>query len=271
MKIEEIALSLDGRRLHRLLLTPEGESKGGLVFFHGQGDYIDRYPTVLQPLVDAGLQCILTDFPGHGRSSGRRGAIPGLGFIDHLLNDSLKQLRGPITMAGHSMGGLLALRAFLNEPRRFSSAWFSSPLLDPMRQAKPWMRLLLPTLSRLFPWLPADTGVRGADCRVDLGGESSNDGPVLYHSKITLGWGRDLRDAATDLAAQFPNFPTDLPILFTQGALDPICPASLLRERLKKLPPNQITYAEISSALHEPFTGPSAGDFADILSSFVSP
>ena len=55
MKIEEETLNVFGERLHHLVLHPESSPRGGLVFFHGQGDFIDRYPDILKPFVDAGF------------------------------------------------------------------------------------------------------------------------------------------------------------------------------------------------------------------------
>lgn len=158
MKITSETLEQSGHQLHRLILKPAGSSRGTLIFFHGQGDFIDRYPPILEPFTDNGLTCILTDLPGHGRSSGKRGHVPGLKFIDQLLDNALVATKGSCHIAGHSMGGMMALRCFLRDPSRFQSAWFSSPLLAPARQTTPCMSLILPKVARLFrgsPGVPA--------------------------------------------------------------------------------------------------------------------
>ena len=269
MKVEEQEIVLEGRQLHRLILHPETTPRGTLVFFHGQGDFIDRYPPLLSILVAQGFRCILTDLPGHSRSTGRRGHVRGIAFLDTLLNDSLRDQPTPHLIAGHSVGGLMALRFFLNQPRRFAAAWFSSPLLDPMGQARPWMRHTLPLLANLFPWIIVDTGVRAEDCTDDREGRPGEHGTPLFHSKISIGWGRDLRDAAERVGQQFQGFPTDIPVLFTQGDIDKICPPALLRTRLVKLPENQITYSEIENARHEPFNGSTADNFLADLTHWV--
>lgn len=269
MQIEEKEVTLAGYPLHRLVLHPSNTPRGTLIFFHGQGDYIDRYPPLLSIFVEQGFRCILTDLPGHGRSGGRRGSVPGLDFLQKLLESSLKNQPAPHLIAGHSMGGLMALRFFFNAPGRFSAAWFSSPLLDPMGQARPWMRITLPFIAKIFPWIIVDTGVRAEDCTDDLEGRPGEAAEPLYHSKISIGWGRDLRDAAEQIAEQFQEFPPNTPVLFSQGEIDPICPPSLLRTRLVKLPPNQITYLEIENARHEPFNGSSEDLFRKKLADWV--
>ena len=269
MQIEEQKIVLEGRHLHRLVLHPDSAPRGTLVFFHGQGDYIDRYPPLLSIFVEQDFRCILTDLPGHGRSQGRRGSVPGMAFLDALLNSSLLDQPTPYLIAGHSMGGLVALRFFLNEPRRFAAAWFSSPLLDPMGQAKPWMRRTLPVLANLFPWIIVGTGVRTEDCTDDREGRPGEEDTPLYHSKVSIGWGRDLRDAAERIKQQLQGFPAGIPVLFTQGEIDKVCPPSILRARLVKLPENQITYSEIENARHEPFNGSTSALLQEALKKWV--
>ena len=109
MKIEEETLDVFGQRVHHPNLHPETRTRGGLVVFHSQGDFIDRYPVILKPFVDADLKCLLTELPGHRSSLGKRGYIPQLGFVDQILDASLKKIEGPVTVADRSTGGLMNL------------------------------------------------------------------------------------------------------------------------------------------------------------------
>ncbi|SMC25660.1 hypothetical protein SAMN02746041_02407 [Desulfacinum hydrothermale DSM 13146] len=49
---------------------PDGRSPL-LVFAHGNGEVIDIWPSVLEPLADRGLGVLLVEYPGYGRSSGK--------------------------------------------------------------------------------------------------------------------------------------------------------------------------------------------------------
>ena len=260
----------DGYALNRLILNPERDPVGGVIFFHGQGDFIDRYPPILEGFVKAGYRCLLTDLPGHGRSPGRRGAVPGLDFVDRVFHDSVAQLEGPLIIAGHSMGGLMALRFLLRYPEKFQAAWLSSPLLDPMRQAAPWMRFSLPLISEILPWITVGTGVSSEDCGDDQSGRKETPEGALYHSRISIGWGRDLRDAAREVADQFPALPSNYPILFTQGEIDSICPPKILEDQLAKLPANQVRFEKIPMARHEPFSGSTNGEFLQRLNDWIA-
>lgn len=270
MNFEEQRITIMGRSLHRLILHPKDSPCGTLLFFHGQGDFSDRYPSILEGFVKVGYRCVLTDLPGHGRSPGRRGVVPGFEFVDALFAESSSHLEGRAVIAGHSMGGLLALRFLLQHPDQFEAAWISSPLLDPMRQAQPWMRLCLPIAAGLLPWVTVGTGVSSADCGDNTSGRGAESGEVLYHSRISIGWGRELAKAAGEVTAQFPGLPASIPILFTQGGRDPICPPEILTGRLAKLPKNRTKVELIEDALHEPFSGSTDQEFLARLNAWIS-
>jgi alpha-beta hydrolase superfamily lysophospholipase len=269
MKIEEQTIGILGHQLHKLTLHPETSPRGGLIFFHGQGDFIDRYPEILTPFVEAGFQCHLTDLPGHGRSPGKRGHIPHLDIVDQILSSSLEKIDGPVSIAGHSMGGLMTLRYLLTYPSQFQNAWISSPLLDPMHQAKPWMRMTLPFFAPIFPTLTVSTGVKREDCRGDTN-QVTPSTPQLYHSRISLSWGQTLALVANQVKEQFPKLPTSTKLLFTQGIKDRICPPEILRERLIGITHPSITHQEITEALHEPFFGSTGMDLQKKVAHWLS-
>lgn len=269
MRIEVSQVRIQDLSLHRLTLNPETTARGGLVFFHGQGDFIDRYPTILESFVNAGYRCILTDMPGHGRSPGKPGVVPGLNFTEELFRNSVSLLTGKLVISGHSMGGLMALRFLLQNHNLFDAAWISSPLLEPMRQAKPWMKIALPLAANLFPSITVSTGVSSSDCgdsSVKVGAEENQN---FFHNRISIGWVRALRDAAEEVHKNFTTMALENPILFTQGDLDPICPPRILETWLNELSPNQISSKIIKGALHEPFSGSTHENFLTHLNDWI--
>ena len=271
MTIEKGTVTLQGWVLHRLILEPSGPPVGGLVFFHGQGDFIDRYPPVLRPFVDAGYRCLLTDLPGHGRSPGKRGDVPGLALVDELVAESLTHLDGPLIIAGHSMGGLMALRLFLRHPHQFAGAWFSSPLLNVLDRAHPVLARVLPWLAKITPKITVGTGVTPDQCGdfSDTPRSDSGEREALYHSRISLRWGLDLVRASDAVWSQGSRLPVDGKILITQGDEDPVCPPGVLHEFLAQSRSEAIQPIMIQCALHEPFEGATREDFLALLETWL--
>lgn len=259
MKIEENHLYLGDHELHQLVLRPEEEACAAFVFFHGQGDYADRYIEVFQPLVAEGLLCVVTDLPGHGRSAGRRGVVPGYDFVDELYESEMALARKmlgagkPIGLGGHSMGGHLAFRTLLKNPGRHPFSWISSPLLKMQQSAL--KVAVLGNLARVMPWLTVTTGVELSDCRPDARAADDPLFEALHHSRINLGWARQLIVGLPQVASELLVRDLRTNLLITQGELDVICSAPILANLI----PSMKTKPEFFLAedgLHEPFVGP---------------
>jgi pimeloyl-ACP methyl ester carboxylesterase len=84
-----------------------------LVLIHGAGGSHLALPADLRRL--SGWNVLAVDLPGHGRSSGA-GLQSIKGYADHLMNflDELGLYQ--IILAGHSMGGAIALQVALDQP-----------------------------------------------------------------------------------------------------------------------------------------------------------
>ncbi len=246
-------------KLKEHAFLPSLPARGAVIFLHGHGDYSSRYEEILEPFLSRGLHCISTDLPGHGGSPGKRGFVPDLDCIDRIVRSNLTRARdlcpeGPIGLIGHSVGGLLALRELLKPQHDYHFAWISSPLLHPESTRHPLVVAFLRALSKFFPGIALDTGVRGASCRQfddELEQEKWTCGP--FHSQISLRWGCDLITAAREVRRGFALHPAPLPLLFTQGSADPVCSADSLRLFLQASNFPNATHLEFEDQLHEPF------------------
>ena len=278
MTIEQTVCDLPSAPgLHQLHLRPPSEipEKGAFLFFHGLGDYIDRYPPFLKSIVNLGYHVCLTDLPGHGRSPGARGEIRSCEVILELAEVSVAVLpKGvPLGVCGHSMGGLLALWTFLQQLERFDFAWFSSPLLRPGHDLSPFQRSLMLTAARFFPRLGWSTGVKAADCAPPIPPAPSDEhaqslAPPLFHARVSLGWARELAAISDDVWSLFPParaVSDPAPLLFTQGTADRICPPEILDRFLEEAAATERTLQLLPDALHEPFRGPDPDGFSQIL------
>jgi lysophospholipase len=111
----------DGHAVRRIdWPAPAGPLKGSILFLPGRADFYEKYLETLDHWHLHGWQVTASDWRGQG-GSGRLGADPFTGHIDDFATwiDDLAQLwrqwraatPGPHVLAGHSMGGHLALRA----------------------------------------------------------------------------------------------------------------------------------------------------------------
>jgi len=265
MRVNAKRVKIQGHLLHRVTLHPEESVpvKGCAIFYHGQGDYAERYADVLAPFTENGIRCVITDLLGHGYSPGRRGHCGDETLLDAVIRDALQSFEDlPYGVMGHSMGGLLAARHLVLSGQGklppSSWAWLSAPLIRPSNNRSSLFLKIVKLVASLFPKLTITTGVTSEMCRVKV---DSEDGVPqkrvrhpLWHQRISLGWGAVLLNSEELIQEAVSKMDTDCPILVTQGSNDPICPAEIAQDFFKSLPQKDKKYVEFKDGLHELFS-----------------
>jgi len=150
----------DGQPL-RLHDWPLPQARGGVLLVHGLGEHAGRYGDLARWFNAHGYAARSYDQRGHGESPGPRGV---LSHPDDLLADLAvvhadyaRTLGAAPLLLGHSMGGLVALRAVLDERITPQALVLSSPALR--SHASPGLRRLAATLARLAPNLRLRNGL----------------------------------------------------------------------------------------------------------------
>ena len=117
----ELVYGFDFKRIdldekHFVVYTDSGEKTGETILFvHGLMSYIPAWAKVI-PELSKTFRCIAIDLPGYGKSSG--GVNPGtVSFYVDILVKFVKKLNlGKVNLAGHSMGGQIAIAMALKHP-----------------------------------------------------------------------------------------------------------------------------------------------------------
>nr|WP_225562885.1 alpha/beta hydrolase [Rhodanobacter sp. DHG33] len=146
-------------RLHDWPL-PQAQ-RGGALLVHGLGEHAGRYDQLAQWFNARGYSVRGYDQRGHGESPGPRGVLK---HPDDLLADLAvvhadyeRTLGAAPLLLGHSMGGLVALRAVLDERISPRSLVLSSPALR--SHASQGLQRLAATLAHLLPSLRLRNGL----------------------------------------------------------------------------------------------------------------
>ncbi|MCX7513278.1 alpha/beta hydrolase [Frateuria hangzhouensis] len=158
-KLDWLTLA-DSRRLC-LHDWPLPDARAGVLIVHGLGEHAGRYGRLAAWFNARGYTVRSYDQRGHGRSPGRRGALSRpLELLDGLAEVHRRfaaTLATPPLLLGHSMGGLVALRAVLDGYVAPRALVLSSPAL---RTWEPrWEQALATRLARLLPNLPLRSGL----------------------------------------------------------------------------------------------------------------
>ncbi len=104
----------------------EGKGPETIIFIHGLGSYLPAWDKNIAELRKH-YRCIALDLPGYGKS-GKEGIAPGMESYANTvfgLMDALKLKQA--VLAGHSMGGQIAITAALQEPKRVKKLILAAP------------------------------------------------------------------------------------------------------------------------------------------------
>jgi len=129
----------DGHPIRQVRWTPpDGRARGSILFLPGRGDYYEKYLETLEHWRRKGWQVGSLDWRGQA-GSGRLGTDEVTGHVADFggwISDLAAYWRewvaaepGPHVLAGHSMGGHLALRAVAEKAATPDTLVLSAPML----------------------------------------------------------------------------------------------------------------------------------------------
>lgn len=194
---------------------------------HGYAEHSGRYEEMATWFAARGWAVHGFDLRGHGRSEGARCHVDRFeDFLDDLAL-VLEFVRSahpdlPITITGHSMGGLITLAFLATRKPRIASAATSGAALS-LGAVSPLRVALARTLRRVLPRLSIASGI-------DPDGLSRNPEVVrryladpLVVRRMTTSLGAELLAAAPRTAALAGE--VAVPLLLLHGEADPLCAA----------------------------------------------
>jgi len=134
----------------------EGPPKGLVFVCHGYGEHTEWYEEFGEMLASQGFLAFGHDHVGHGLSSGDRATIGDLElYVDDIVCHTLRYkalYRSlPCFIFGHSMGGLLALRAVQRNPKMFRGMVLEGPLIKSVAEFTPASVMALKLTNLLYP------------------------------------------------------------------------------------------------------------------------
>ena len=242
--------TVPGRTLHGFRCVPEGQARAVLQLSHGMVEYIDRYRPLAEYLADRGILVTGHDHLGHGASirtkedygyfaepDGNRAVLADLHAVTVLTKELYPNL--PYFLLGHSMGSFYA-RQYLCEYGRERNGAIIMGTAGGVTGSAP-LRKLLDILchskdSRFRPEISKKLAFGLFNVRFhhrrtpndwlsrwDENVDRFNADPLCNFTFTVAGF-RDLLNAlmCANSDCVIENTPTDLPMLFMSGSMDPV-------------------------------------------------
>ncbi len=212
----------DGLRLETRFWRPATPPFASVLIVHGYAEHQGRYQHVVECFVKSGLSVVSFDLRGHGRSEGRRAFVTR---FDHYVDDLMAVLAaaevhfdGPTFLLGHSVGGLITVKACLQARPKIRGVVLSSAALKISDDFSPLLQRVAALVRYVAPNLKTtkiDDRLRSRDEQV---GQDFRTDPLNYHGGIVAAYGYETLQAIKQLQTQFEQF--DLPVSIWHGADD---------------------------------------------------
>ena len=246
----------DGVLLHVREDRPPGPPAGIVLIVHGWGEHQGRYDEFAAFLTDLGFAVWRYDQRGHGRSAGRRGhasafhrLIEDLGQVWQFVGDRAG-LVSPHFVLGHSMGGLLVIRALQTDAIRPDGACLSAPWLSTRLPVPVWKEILARVLNRLCPILPFPNPLDGAMLTRDPERRRDREADPLVHDWITPRLAEEVRRAQSEALNTVGL--RSVPVLALIPLGDPVVAPDVTAHFMERLSDPEAEIVLIEGARHEP-------------------
>lgn len=238
---------------------------------HGLGDHSLRYTSLAEALAHRGYAVMAPDLRGHGESEGRRGDVGSFGEFTADVGDTVSALRRslpqgvPLSLVGHSMGGLVVLRYLQGEgrspsglltqafsaPRSVVGAVLSAPWLRTAQPIPGWKRLAGRVALRVLPGLPFQMDLSPSELTRDPVQRRIYEADPLVHGLCSSRLFAEVEQAQQDAWDAAPGL--KLPLLLIVPEDDPVVDSSLTTKLVGRCPGEQVDVLGIPGGRHEPF------------------
>lgn len=236
------------------------QAQGVIVMVHGTSEHHGRYEWLIEKWRAHGFHVVMGDLPGQGQTTRRRGHIDSFDDYIEAVADwvgAAEAYQLPVFLFGHSLGGLIVIRAMVEKRFLVRGVILSSPctgILEPP-----------PKALKAAVWM-ADGIV--PQMRVKLKSSSSNpkatrneeqlrkdaEDPLIV-KKVSLHWYNELEKAMKLASTTVKDFP-DVPVLVMQAGEDMIVDQSSVVYWFNRLTSADRTYKEWDGLYHEIFNEP---------------
>ncbi|WP_148882307.1 alpha/beta hydrolase [Thermococcus aciditolerans] len=230
---------------------------GWVVLVHGLGEHSGRYGRLIGELNDAGFAVYTFDWPGHGKSPGKRGHTSveeAMEIIDGIID----KIGEKPFLFGHSLGGLAVIRYAEMRPEKIRGVVASSPALAKSPETPDFMVALAKFLGKIAPGIVLSNGLKPELLSRNPDAVKRYVEDPLVHDRISAKLGRSIfenMELAHEEAGRIK-----VPVLLIVGTGDVITPPKGSRRLLEELTVEDKAIKEFEGAYHEIFEDPEWAD-----------
>jgi acylglycerol lipase len=250
----------DGLKLPtRAWLTDDDAPRAAVVLVHGLGEHVGRYDALATRMVRAGYAVHGYDQRGHGYAQGPRAQVRRFDDLVADLARFVATVRAwhpdePLVLFGHSMGGVVAVRALQTDAVRADALVLSSPALRDGTDVPGWVRALVAFLAGPFPGLPTVRIDASKLSRDPAEVAAYRQDPAVFHGPIKARLGTEMSKHGALAIADAARL--TVPLLIVHGKEDRLARPGASGELQRALHGHDATLELYDDGPHELFHDP---------------
>lgn len=238
--------------------TEVEKPKGVVIIVHGAAEHHGRYKWLAEMWKLSGYHVVMGDLPGQGTTTRRRGHIQS--FDEYILevNEWVKEATRfglPLFLLGHSMGGLILVRALQENSFNAQAVLLSSPCLGILYRPNKVIDLASKGLNIVAPSFKVESNLSIDLATRNKAVQEMDENDSLYVTKVSIRWYRELVKAMEVAHKQIDIF-QDIPLFIMQGGEDKIVDKAAVKDWFNKVNILEKSYKEWKGLYHEIFSEP---------------
>jgi alpha-beta hydrolase superfamily lysophospholipase len=228
-------------------------SKGWVIVVHGLGEHSKRYHKLISMLNNEGYAVYAFDWPGHGRSDGKRGHSS----IDEgikIIKELIEEIGQKPFLFGHSLGAITSIRYAEKYPDSIKGIVVSAPPMAHAKNVTPFHVFVAYVVGSIFPRLTTNNRLNPHDFSRDEDAVQRYIDDPLVHDRISGSLTKTLFSNLKKGLKEADSLKA--PILVLVGTADRVAPIHGAKQFMTKLQNKDKELKEFKGAYHEVFEDP---------------
>ena len=224
--------------------------KGWVILVHGLGEHSQRYSKLISLLNKEGFAVYTFDWPGHGKSKGKRGHSSikeGIKIIEGII----KEIGEKPFLFGHSLGGLTVIRYAEVHPHDIKGVVASSPALKKGADISSFHVFLAKFLGVILPSLTVNNKINPKDLSRNEKAVEKYVNDPLVHDQISTALSNSIFKNINKAFHDAEKI--TVPLMILAGTDDHIVPIQGAKQFIRDLKEKDKELKEFEGAYHEIF------------------
>jgi len=221
---------------------------GHVILVHGLGEHSGRYHALISLFQSNGYAVSVFDWPGHGKSDGKRGHAKVTDGIQQI-QEIIQNIKQQPFLYGHSLGGLTALRYAELFPDDIKGIIASSPALAINKHVSSTNLFLARFFNTLSPQTSAYNKIDPLEISRNKKAVEDYKNDPLVHHRISAALTHSLFETMKQVHSDAKKI--KVPVLLLAGTDDVLAPIDGARKIMNEISVSDKTLKEFPGAYHE--------------------